>query len=125
MNAKLGSDGRLTLPGWLLNQLDLSGFAWRTKNLLCDEFAKSQKPVMLNLIQHPYLRQTGHKIKDLRDPETILNRVQHKVQGDRLELLTNPSLYGFFPCGGSFFSFWGWGCPFSIPLSFERAMGRR
>jgi len=36
MNAKLGSDGRLTLSGWLLNQLDLSGFAWRTKNLLRD-----------------------------------------------------------------------------------------
>lgn len=30
---KLGSDGRLALSGWLLNQLDLSGFAWRTKNV--------------------------------------------------------------------------------------------
>jgi hypothetical protein len=25
------------LPGWLLNQLDLSGFAWRAKNLFWDE----------------------------------------------------------------------------------------
>jgi hypothetical protein len=32
MNAKLGSDGRLTLSGWLLNQLDSPSFAWRTKN---------------------------------------------------------------------------------------------
>jgi len=31
---QIGSDGRLTLSGWLLNQLDLSGFAWRTKNSL-------------------------------------------------------------------------------------------
>ena len=30
----IGSDGRLTLSGWLLNQLDSPGFAWRTKNLL-------------------------------------------------------------------------------------------
>jgi len=34
INAKLGSDGRLTLSGWLLNQLDSPSFAWRTKNLL-------------------------------------------------------------------------------------------
>jgi hypothetical protein len=34
MNAKLGSDGRLTLSGWLLNQLDFPDFAWRTKNSL-------------------------------------------------------------------------------------------
>jgi len=34
MNAKLGSDGRLTLSGWLLKQPDSPGFAWRTKNLL-------------------------------------------------------------------------------------------
>ena len=31
MNAKLGSDGRLSLSGWLLDQLDSPGFAWRTK----------------------------------------------------------------------------------------------
>jgi hypothetical protein len=37
MNAKFGSDGRLTLSGWLLNQLDSPGFAWRTKNLLSVE----------------------------------------------------------------------------------------
>jgi hypothetical protein len=37
MNAKLGSDGRLTLSGWLLNQLDSPDFAWRTKNSLLDE----------------------------------------------------------------------------------------
>jgi hypothetical protein len=36
MNAQLGSDGRLTLSGCLLNQLDLSGFAWRAKNSLLD-----------------------------------------------------------------------------------------
>jgi hypothetical protein len=34
IDAKLGSDRRLTLSGWLLNQLDISGFAWRTKNSL-------------------------------------------------------------------------------------------
>src|SRR4030065_2790304 len=34
INAKLGSDGRLTLSGWLLNQLVSPSFAWRTKNLL-------------------------------------------------------------------------------------------
>jgi hypothetical protein len=34
INAKLGSDGRLTLSGWLLSQLDSPGFAWRTKNSL-------------------------------------------------------------------------------------------
>jgi hypothetical protein len=34
MNAKLGSDGRLTLSGWFLNQLDSPDFAWRTKNSL-------------------------------------------------------------------------------------------
>jgi len=32
-----GSDGRLTLSGWLLKQLDLAGFSWPTKNLLWDE----------------------------------------------------------------------------------------
>jgi len=37
MNAKLGSDGRLTLSGWLRNQLDSPSFAWRTKNLVWDE----------------------------------------------------------------------------------------
>jgi len=37
MNAKLGSDGRLTLSGWLLNQLDSPSFAWRTKTLLFDK----------------------------------------------------------------------------------------
>ena len=36
IGAKLGSDGRLTLPGWLLNQLDLAVFAWRTNNSLFD-----------------------------------------------------------------------------------------
>ena len=36
INAKLGSDGRLTLSGWLFNQLDCADFAWRTKNLLFD-----------------------------------------------------------------------------------------
>jgi hypothetical protein len=34
MSRKLGSGGRLTLSGWLFNQLDLAGFAWRTKNSL-------------------------------------------------------------------------------------------
>jgi len=34
IDAKLGSDGRLTLSGWLLNQLDSPDFAWRTKNSL-------------------------------------------------------------------------------------------
>jgi len=34
MNAKLGSDGRLILSGWLLNRLDLPSFAWLTKKLL-------------------------------------------------------------------------------------------
>jgi hypothetical protein len=37
INAKLGSDGRLTLSGWLLNQLDSSVFAWRPKNSLLGE----------------------------------------------------------------------------------------
>jgi len=36
MNAKLGSDGRLTLSRWLFNQLDSPVFAWRTKNFLFD-----------------------------------------------------------------------------------------
>jgi len=51
IDAKLGSDGRLTLSGWLFNQLDFPGFAWRTKNSLsmrlkiskgelCETFAK-------------------------------------------------------------------------------------
>jgi hypothetical protein len=43
MNAKLGSDGRLTLSGWLLNQLDLSGFAWRTKNSLWNALSLKKK----------------------------------------------------------------------------------
>jgi hypothetical protein len=30
IDAKLGSDGRLTLSGWLLNQLDCADFTWRT-----------------------------------------------------------------------------------------------
>jgi len=34
IDAKLGSDGRLTLSGWLFNQLDSPDFAWRTKNSL-------------------------------------------------------------------------------------------
>jgi hypothetical protein len=33
MNAKLGSGGRLTLSGWLRNQLDFRDFARYTKNL--------------------------------------------------------------------------------------------
>jgi hypothetical protein len=32
IDAKLGSDGRLTLSGWSFNQLDCADFAWRTKN---------------------------------------------------------------------------------------------
>jgi len=36
IDAKLGSDGRLTLSGWLFNQLDCADFAWRTKNSLFD-----------------------------------------------------------------------------------------
>jgi hypothetical protein len=39
-----------------------------------DEFVKSQKNrknVMLNLVQHPCLRQAGNKINDLRDPEIV------------------------------------------------------
>ena len=43
MNAKLGSDGRLTLSGWLLNQLDSPGFAWRTKN----RRSLSEKPLQV------------------------------------------------------------------------------
>jgi hypothetical protein len=34
INAKLGSDGRLTLSGWFLNQLDSQSFSWSTKALL-------------------------------------------------------------------------------------------
>ena len=34
IDAKLGSDGRLTLSGWLLNKLDSPDFVWRTKNSL-------------------------------------------------------------------------------------------
>lgn len=34
INSKLGSDGRLILSGWLLNQLDLPSFSWRAKTLL-------------------------------------------------------------------------------------------
>ena len=34
INAKLGSDGRLTLSDWLFNQLDSPSFTWRTKTLL-------------------------------------------------------------------------------------------
>jgi hypothetical protein len=42
MNAKLGSDGRLTLSGWPLNQPDSPSFTWRTKNLLlCQEDTKA------------------------------------------------------------------------------------
>jgi hypothetical protein len=37
IDVKLGSDGRLTLSGWLFNQLDLSGFTWRTKDSLGGE----------------------------------------------------------------------------------------
>ncbi len=33
MKAKPGSDGRLTLSGWLLNKLDSPSFSWRTKTL--------------------------------------------------------------------------------------------
>jgi hypothetical protein len=36
INAKLDSDGRLTLSAWLFNQLDCADFVWRTKNLLFD-----------------------------------------------------------------------------------------
>ena len=36
INAKLGSDGRLTLSGWPFNQLDCADFTWRTKNSLFD-----------------------------------------------------------------------------------------
>ena len=39
--AKLGSDSRLTLTGWLLSQLDSSDFAGRTKNSLwCEQNIK-------------------------------------------------------------------------------------
>ena len=31
---KLSTDGPLTLPGWLFNQRDLAGVAWRTKSCL-------------------------------------------------------------------------------------------
>jgi hypothetical protein len=37
MNAKLGSDGRLTLSDWPFNQLDSPDFAWRTKNSVWGE----------------------------------------------------------------------------------------
>jgi hypothetical protein len=50
MNAKLGSVGRLTLAGWLLNQLDLSGFTWRTKNSLWLEVSKSKRGSGLRII---------------------------------------------------------------------------
>jgi len=50
---QIGSDGRLTLSGWLLNQLDSPDFAWRTKNFFLDElnvlkrklFVKSKKTI--------------------------------------------------------------------------------
>jgi hypothetical protein len=42
MNAKLGSDGRLTLSGRPLNQLNSPSFTWRTQNLLlCGEDTKA------------------------------------------------------------------------------------
>ena len=34
ISARLGSDGRLTLSGWPLSQLDCASLAWRTRNLL-------------------------------------------------------------------------------------------
>lgn len=34
MDARLGSDGRLTLSGWLFNQLAITSFAWRTNTLV-------------------------------------------------------------------------------------------
>jgi hypothetical protein len=37
------------------------------------------------------LDSASHKIKAPRDPETILKRVQDKVQGDRIGILTKPS----------------------------------
>ena len=54
IDAKLGSDGRLTLSGWLLNQLDSPDFAWRTKNSLLGE---------LNIVKAKlYVKRTSHKI---------------------------------------------------------------
>ena len=34
MSARLGSDGRLTLSGWLFIQLVITSLAWRTNNLV-------------------------------------------------------------------------------------------
>jgi hypothetical protein len=57
MNAKLGSDGRLTLSGWLLNQLDSPSFAWRTKNSPWDE---------LNVLKRKLNVKTKQGIDDYR-----------------------------------------------------------
>jgi hypothetical protein len=51
INAKLGSDGRLTLSDWLLNQLDYPGFAWRTVYLSTFPTATEQIPKCDKLLQ--------------------------------------------------------------------------
>src|SRR3972149_5224491 len=46
-SARLGSDGRLTLSGWLLSQLDCASLAWRTRNL----FFRDQNSRMIFMCQ--------------------------------------------------------------------------
>jgi pantothenate kinase-related protein Tda10 len=81
MNAKLGSDGRLTLSGWLLNQLDSPDFAWRTKNLLWDE---------LNVLK----RKLNVKIKNTIDDLPI--RIKYVSLKSLLEV-TNEQYQQLYP----------------------------
>ena len=60
---QIGSDGRLTLSGWLLNQLDSPDFAWRTKNLLWDE---------LNVLKRKLNVKTKQGIDDYRYKSSML-----------------------------------------------------
>jgi hypothetical protein len=44
------------LSGWLLNQLDLSGFAWRTKNSLWDELNIRKRELFVKKKSAPKFR---------------------------------------------------------------------
>ena len=60
---------------------------------------KSETKGNVVLVNHALLKNrvdsASNKIKDIRDPETILKRVQDKVQGDKSGLFTRPSYMDF------------------------------
>ena len=80
--------GRLTLSDWLLNQLDLSGFTWRTKNSLLDEMTR----IILRHLQMA-CQQPGKG----RSLESSFNNVELdelEIGVEKGETIYSPSIFG-------------------------------